>query len=229
MRVALGWLWVRNWLPTACLPNGFEVALSWLWVACSPSSLKVRGSTFDVRRSASGRNLKHSKAGFRPSAVSLAYITRPVGGWRGPKLSPASLPCMSGESPMTLSGVSSAPIIGSAYATGPSQRHLSPRGPAALNSELMGVLVASQTVRGQSRGGSVLVRGRSHVDRARLCQHATYDVNILPMRALICTVRGWRSPGAGPASPPCGLRKPLALKHLWAYHWRQVRRTLHFH
>ena len=104
-------------MPAACLPNGFEVALSWLWVACSPYSLKVRGSTFDVRRSASGRNLKHSKAGFRPSAVSLAYITRPVGGWRGPKLSPASLPCMSGESPMTLLRVSPAYLIGLAYAT----------------------------------------------------------------------------------------------------------------
>src|ERR1035438_4788468 len=80
---------------------------------------------------------------------------------------------ISGESPMTLSGVSPAPIIGSAYATGPSQRHLSPGGPASLNSELMGGLVASQTVWGQSRGGPVWVRGRSHVDRARLCQHAT--------------------------------------------------------
>src|ERR1019366_1903949 len=115
--VALGWLWGRNWLPTACLPNGFEVALSWLWVACSPSSFKVRGSTFDVRRSASGRNLKRRKAAFRPSAVSLAYITRRVGGWRGPKLSPASLPCMSGESPMTLPCVSPAYLIGLAYAT----------------------------------------------------------------------------------------------------------------
>src|ERR1035441_6398369 len=37
----------------------------------------------------------------------------------------------------------------------------------------------------------------------------------------ICTVRGRRSPGAGSASPACGLRKPLALKDLWAYHWRQ--------
>ena len=33
MRVALEWLWGRNWLPTACLPNGFGVALRWLWVA----------------------------------------------------------------------------------------------------------------------------------------------------------------------------------------------------
>ena len=77
----------------------------------------AQGSGFDVRRSASGRNLKHSKAGFGPSAVSLAYITRPVGGWRGPKLSPASLPCMSGESPMTLPCVSPAYLIGLAYAT----------------------------------------------------------------------------------------------------------------
>ena len=35
--------------------------------------------------------------------------------------------------------------------------------------------------------------------------------------------------GATPASPPCGSRKPLALNDLWAYHWQQVRRTLHFH
>ena len=31
--VALGWLWVPNRLPTACLPNGFGVALRWL---CTP-------------------------------------------------------------------------------------------------------------------------------------------------------------------------------------------------
>ena len=29
----LGWLWVPNRLPTACLPNGFGVALGWRWVA----------------------------------------------------------------------------------------------------------------------------------------------------------------------------------------------------
>src|ERR1017187_7382783 len=130
---------------------------------------------------------------------------------------------------MTLPCVSPAPIIGLAYATGPRQRHLSPGGPAALNSELKGGFATSQTVWGQSRGGPVWVRGRSHVDRARLCQHATYNVNILALGSLVCTVRGRRSPGAGPASPPCGLRKLLALKDLWAYHWRQVRRTLRFH
>src|ERR1035441_10373661 len=83
-------------MPSICLLYGFGVALGGL------QPFLAQGSGFDVRRSASGRNLKHSKAGFGPSAVSLAYITRPVGGWRGPKLSPASLPCMSGESPMTL-------------------------------------------------------------------------------------------------------------------------------
>ena len=88
---------------------------------------------------------------------------------------------MPGDSPMTLPCVSPAPIIGLAYATGPSQRHLSPGRPAALNSELMGGLVASQTVRRQSRGGPVWVRGRSHVDRVRLCQHATYDGSILAL------------------------------------------------
>src|ERR1035441_9929365 len=86
------------------------MALGWLWVACRPS-------LFNVRRSASGRNLKHRKATFRRSAVSPAYITRPSGGWSGPKLSPGSLPCMSGDSPMTLPCVSRAPIIGLAYAT----------------------------------------------------------------------------------------------------------------
>src|ERR1035438_8860591 len=44
------------------------------------SWFKVRGSRFNVRRSASGRNLKHRKAALRPSAVSLAYIARPGGG-----------------------------------------------------------------------------------------------------------------------------------------------------
>jgi hypothetical protein len=95
-------------------------------VACSPSLFKVRDSTFDVRRSASGRNLKHRKAVFCPSAVSLAYITRPGRGWSGPKLSPESLPCMPGDSPMTLPCDSPAPIIGLAYATGTPQGHLSP-------------------------------------------------------------------------------------------------------
>jgi AbrB family looped-hinge helix DNA binding protein len=31
--MALGWLWVPNRLPTACLPNGFVVPFKWLWVA----------------------------------------------------------------------------------------------------------------------------------------------------------------------------------------------------
>ena len=104
------------------------MALGWLWVACSPSWFKVRGSTFDVRRSACGRNFKRRKSAFRPSAVSPAYITRPGRGWSGPKLSPGSLPCMPGDSPMTLPCVSPAPIIGLAYATGapamcPKRRH----------------------------------------------------------------------------------------------------------
>src|ERR1035438_6019551 len=50
------------------------MALGWLWVACSSSSFKVRGSTFEVRRSASGRNLKRRKAACRPSAASLVDI-----------------------------------------------------------------------------------------------------------------------------------------------------------
>ena len=41
----------------------------------------------------------------------------------------------------------------------------------------------------------MLVRGRSHVDRARLYQHATYDVSVLALGVLICTVRGRRRPG----------------------------------
>src|ERR1035441_10443411 len=68
------------------------LARMWLWVACRPSWFKVRGSRFEVRGSASGRNLRLRKTGCRPSAVSLAYIARPGGGWRGPKLAPGSLP-----------------------------------------------------------------------------------------------------------------------------------------
>ena len=92
LEVALVWLWGGFVLRSLCLVYAYNMALGWLWVACSPSLFKVRGSKFGVRRSASGRNLKHRKAAFRPSAVSLAYITRPGGGWSGPKLSPGSLP-----------------------------------------------------------------------------------------------------------------------------------------
>src|ERR1035441_5924864 len=100
-------------MPSICLVYGFGVALGGfarslapisafhfllsafagmgLWVARRASSFKFRGSRFGVRRSASGRNLQRRKAAFRPSAVRLAYITRPGGGWSGPKLSPGSL------------------------------------------------------------------------------------------------------------------------------------------
>src|ERR1035441_9060034 len=96
-------------MPSICLLYGFGVALGGfarslapisafhfllsafagmgLWVACRPSLFKVRGSRFNVRRSASGRNLNHRKAAFCPSAVSLAYTTRPGGGWSGQELS----------------------------------------------------------------------------------------------------------------------------------------------
>ena len=36
----------------------------------------------------------------------------------------------------------------------------------------------------------------------------------LALGVVICTVRGRHSPDAGPANPPCGLRKPLALERL---------------
>src|ERR1035438_2364690 len=81
---ALVWLCTPESMPSICLQYGLGVALWWLWVACSPSWFKVRGSRFNVRRSASGRNLKHRKAACRPSAVNLAYITRPGRGWSGP-------------------------------------------------------------------------------------------------------------------------------------------------
>src|ERR1035441_179029 len=82
--VALRWLWGGFVLRSLCLVYAYYMALGWLWVACSPSWFKVRGSTFDVRRSACGRNFKRRKTAFRPSAVSLAYIARPGGGWSGP-------------------------------------------------------------------------------------------------------------------------------------------------
>jgi hypothetical protein len=55
---------------------------------------------------------------------------------------------------------------------------------------------------------------RPDVDRARHRYQATYEINILALSALILLVHRRCSSGAGPASPPCGLRKPLALKHL---------------
>src|ERR1035441_4237241 len=79
---ALGWPWGGFVLRSLCLVYGLVVALWWLWVACSSSSFKVRGSTFEVRRSASDRNIKRRKAACRPSAASLVDITRPGGGWR---------------------------------------------------------------------------------------------------------------------------------------------------
>ena len=94
--VALGWLW-----------GGFRVALGWLWVALlGTSAFFILPSSFCLLPSS--RSLL---------IVRMAYITRPDGGWHGPKSSPRSLPCMPGDSPMTLPCVSPAPIIGSAYAT----------------------------------------------------------------------------------------------------------------
>src|ERR1039457_6790121 len=63
----------------------YYMALRWFWVACPPSLFKVRGWTFDVRRSASGRNLKLRKAACRPPAVRLVYMTRPGGDWMCPR------------------------------------------------------------------------------------------------------------------------------------------------
>src|ERR1035441_9721432 len=84
--VALRWLWGGFVLRSLCLVYAYYMALGWLWVACRPSLFKVRGSRFNVRRSASRRNLQRRKAAFRPSAVSPAYITRAGGGWSGPLL-----------------------------------------------------------------------------------------------------------------------------------------------
>src|ERR1039457_5554715 len=100
--VALRWLWGGFVLRSLCLVYAYNMALGWLWVACSPSSFKVQGSMFDVRRSASGRNLKRRKAACRPSAVSLAHITRPGGGWRRSRESESDPRRVSGDSPLTL-------------------------------------------------------------------------------------------------------------------------------
>jgi len=61
----LWWPWGGYWVPTACLPNGFVVALMWLWVALGgfAATVAIRCWRFDVRcwmfgsRSASG--LRH--------------------------------------------------------------------------------------------------------------------------------------------------------------------------
>jgi hypothetical protein len=72
--VALGWLWVPNRLPTACLPNGFGVALIWPWVAL-PGLGGVGTSAALVPGPGACRRL----------TVSLMYVTRPGGGWRRPR------------------------------------------------------------------------------------------------------------------------------------------------
>src|ERR1035441_8519785 len=87
---ALGWPWCGFVLRSLCLVYAYNMALGWLWVALgglSPLFLLsafyfflVQGSRFDVERSTF--SLKHRKAACRPSAVNLAYITRPGGGWR---------------------------------------------------------------------------------------------------------------------------------------------------
>src|ERR1035441_8932611 len=106
LRGPLRWLCTPESMPSICLQYGLGVALGWLWVACRPSSFKVRRSMFDVRRSAPRRHLDPRKAACRPSAVSLAYIPRPDGGRRGPKLSPREPPMtarrLSHDSPVCL-------------------------------------------------------------------------------------------------------------------------------
>jgi len=91
--VALRWLWCGFVLRSLCLVYAYYMALGWLWVACRPSLFKVRGSTFDVRRSASARNLKCSKAAGRPG-----------GGLRRPRWAQSYLRRVSGETPMSLLG-----------------------------------------------------------------------------------------------------------------------------
>src|ERR1035441_1361413 len=98
--VALRWLWCGFVLRSLCLVYAYYMALGWLWVACRPSLFKVRGWTFDVRHSASGRNLNHRKAAFCPSAVSLAYTTRPGGGRSRSRESESYLRRVSGECPV---------------------------------------------------------------------------------------------------------------------------------
>src|ERR1035438_7310245 len=84
--VALGWLCTPEYMPSIWLCGGF----GWL----KRSRFRVQGSTFGVRRSAPGRNLKHRKAACRPSAVSLAYIYEARPKLERPKVTPW-------ESPMT--------------------------------------------------------------------------------------------------------------------------------
>ena len=89
MKVAWGWLWVPNRLPTACLPNGFGVVLGWLGVALPdlwPSVMdyqeldNFRRDGVDARRNPAGGESFHPLSPSRRRRVNPyrpKYIARP--------------------------------------------------------------------------------------------------------------------------------------------------------
>ena len=74
--MALGWLWVPNRLPTACLANGFEVALRWIWVALGgliPPAADHRKLGHSGRGSLSARRNPRGSWPFQSPTIGLAY------------------------------------------------------------------------------------------------------------------------------------------------------------